>query len=279
MTAAQRSTDNDRADATDADAGGGFGAFLQSQREARGISLLQVAARTNIQPEILANLEAERLDQLPEPVYIKGFLKAYAEAIGVAPQEAILRYERRDAAYRQALSARQIQGRRRLVRRAILLTVGLACAITLATVAMPPGSEKADEPASASSTQGNPAADTAQTGKEGGATIGGATDPASTPQLPTQTQAGAQTKPKAGPIAKQPYILTAVGLKDATLKIIVDGKRPKVYRLKPDTRLEIEAQREFNILLDDARAVTLYLNGQAVSVPGREGKQVTLQLP
>ena len=74
-------------------------------------------------------------------------------------------------------------------------------------------------------------------------------------------------------------MLTAVGLKETTLKVIVDGKRPKVYHLKTDTRLEIEAQREFNILVNDARGVTLYLNGQPVPVHGREGQQVTLQLP
>jgi hypothetical protein len=102
------------------------------------------------------------------------------------------------------------------------------------------------------------------------------------PQRAPDATAESSRKPDAAgnrPKAEQPLILTAIGLKETTLKIIVDGERPKVYHLKPDTRLEIEAQREFNILVDDARAVTLYLNGEPVIVPGREGQQVTLQLP
>lgn len=113
---------------------------------------------------------------------------------------------------------------------------------------------------------------------------------AADPPAPTATEASSgeasPSKPavkagstKAGAAAQQPLMLSAVGLKETTLKIIVDGKRPKVYHLKADTRLEIEAKREFNILMDDARAVTLYLNGEPVAVYGREGQQVTLQLP
>jgi cytoskeletal protein RodZ len=258
MTAADKVIEGDNARD-----GGGFGVFLKSQREARGISLQQVAQRTNIQPEILARLEVERLDQLPEPVYIKGFVKAYAEAIGVDPQEAVLRYERRDAAHRQALSARQIRGRRRLIRR-ILLVAALVGGVTLAVAAfLPPAPQEAAK---------RSAAPAVETSAETAPVQAGQGDQRTGP-------AQADTAPKGNTAAGQPLILTAVGLKEATLKIIVDGKRPKVYRLEVDTRLEIEARREFNILVDDARAVTLYLNGQSVSVPGREGQQVTLQLP
>jgi cytoskeleton protein RodZ len=241
----------------DTDNGEGFGVFLKSQREARGFSLLQVAARTNIQPEILVRIEAERLDQLPEPVYIKGFVKAYAEVIGVDFREVVLRYERQEAAYRQALSARRQSGRRRLIGRMLLLAVltgGVILAATTMLLRAPDDTQKkVPTPNEAQDFQSAPAVPAQMPEKSGAA--GGRSE------------------------VRRPLMLTAVGLKETTLKIIVDGDRPKAYHLKADTRLEIEAQRGFNILVEDARAVSLYLNGQPVNVPGREGQPVTLQLP
>lgn len=243
--------------------GGGFGVYLKAQREAKGISLLAVAARTNIQPDILMRIEAELIEQLPESVYIRGFVRAYAEAIGVDPKAAVLRFERHYAAYRQALSARHLRSRRRFLRRVLLVGVlGGALILTmLSFLPENPVRDQADGTKKATTTPPGVTSETPKTMSEG--------------EVPRAPQ-GAQ---KAGASAKTPLKLSAVGLKETILKIIVDGKRPKVYHLKADTRLEIEAQKEFNILVGDARAVTLYLNGQPVVVPGREGQQVTLQLP
>ena len=243
--------------------GGGFGVYLKEQREAKGIPLLAVAGRTNIQPDILMRIEAELLEQLPESVYIRGFVRAYAEAIGVDPKAAVLRYERHYAAYRQALSARHMRGRRRFMQR-VALVGGIVGALILAGVSLltdTPFRDQADRTKNLS-----PAALDA-TSEQPKAVLDGVAATAS------------QGAPATGVSAKTPLMLSAVGLKETTLKIIVDGKRPKVFHLKADTRLEIEATKEFNILVGNARAVTLYLNGQPVVVPGREGQQVTLQLP
>jgi cytoskeletal protein RodZ len=37
-------------------------------------------------------IEADRFDELPGEVFVRGFLKSYARAIGVHPEEALARY-------------------------------------------------------------------------------------------------------------------------------------------------------------------------------------------
>jgi hypothetical protein len=250
MTAVERTINHD-----DAGEGGGFGVFLKTQREARGISLEMIAERTYIQPEILVCIETERIDRLPEPVYIKGFVRAYAEAIDVDPAEAVLRYERHHAAYQQALSARQLRGRRRRLRRMMLTSVLMGSLVLAAALLL------SNAPREAAKTPSIPPE-----------------EPIS-PEMQAQRGIPAAKAEQVRKDAGEPLMLTAVGLRETTLKIIVDGKRPRVYRLKVDTRLEIEAERDFNILIEDAGALTLYLNGEVVPVYGREGHQVTLQLP
>lgn len=58
-----------------------IGAHLRQTREERLLTLDQVAAKTLIQARLLSAIEQGKLHQLPEPVYIRGFIKRYAEVL------------------------------------------------------------------------------------------------------------------------------------------------------------------------------------------------------
>ena len=70
-----------------------FGRYLRTHRRSKGISLEVVSQKTKITVAILRQLEDEALDKLPAPAFVKGFIHAYAEVVGVDAQEAIRRYE------------------------------------------------------------------------------------------------------------------------------------------------------------------------------------------
>jgi cytoskeletal protein RodZ len=60
-----------------------IGDYLRQVREESLLSLEEVSVRTLIQPRLLRAIESGKLQQLPEPVYIQGFIKRYAEALGL----------------------------------------------------------------------------------------------------------------------------------------------------------------------------------------------------
>jgi cytoskeletal protein RodZ len=60
-----------------------LGSRLRQFRTEQCIPLEEVAAQTRIQARLLNAIEEGRLDQLPEPVYIKGFIQRFAEALGL----------------------------------------------------------------------------------------------------------------------------------------------------------------------------------------------------
>ena len=74
----------------------GFGKYLVQQRELRGLSRDEVARSTKIPLAMIAALESGRVDQLPGRVFILNYIRAYAQVIGVEPDEAILRFEELD---------------------------------------------------------------------------------------------------------------------------------------------------------------------------------------
>ncbi len=76
--------------AEDLEAGPGpymAGAMLRQQREALGLDLTDVAAALRIKPAYLEALEAGRPDELPGAVYAIGFIRAYADYLGLDNRE------------------------------------------------------------------------------------------------------------------------------------------------------------------------------------------------
>ncbi len=58
-------------------------AHLRQVREERSIRIDELAAYTRIRPVFLQALEEGRFEELPEPVYVQGFVRHYGDAIGL----------------------------------------------------------------------------------------------------------------------------------------------------------------------------------------------------
>jgi cytoskeleton protein RodZ len=72
-----------------------LGEYLRAERLARGINLEQISADTRISISMLQAIEEGNTAQLPAPVFTKGFLRAYAEQIGLDPDAVIAEYQDR----------------------------------------------------------------------------------------------------------------------------------------------------------------------------------------
>lgn len=83
--------------APDSGHAGGLGALLRQAREARGLSLSEVAERTHVRATYLDALEAGAYERLPEEIYTRNFLRLYARTVGVDPDDALERYARERA--------------------------------------------------------------------------------------------------------------------------------------------------------------------------------------
>jgi cytoskeletal protein RodZ len=71
-----------------------FGASLKRARESKGISLDQIAAETRISTRFLKAIENEEFNLLPGGIFNKGFVRAFAEKVGLNPDETVAEYER-----------------------------------------------------------------------------------------------------------------------------------------------------------------------------------------
>ena len=70
----------------------GVGEFLRRERELRYISLDDVAERTKISRRYLEAIEEGQYDRLPGEIFVRGFIRSYAQFVGLDPEETLLRY-------------------------------------------------------------------------------------------------------------------------------------------------------------------------------------------
>ena len=66
-----------------------FGRRMRSERERRKIALESIAARTKISVGLLQDLERDRLSRWPAGIFRRAFVRSYAEAIGLDPDETL----------------------------------------------------------------------------------------------------------------------------------------------------------------------------------------------
>ncbi len=74
-----------------------IGSSLREARLRQELDFPELEARTKIRPKYLRALEDERFDILPAPTYVKGFLRSYAEALGLDGQPFVDEYSSRFA--------------------------------------------------------------------------------------------------------------------------------------------------------------------------------------
>ncbi len=70
-----------------------IGEMLLAAREKAGLSLEEVSGRTRITRKNLEYLETDNFDALPAKVYVKGFLRTYADFLGLDAGHLLNKYE------------------------------------------------------------------------------------------------------------------------------------------------------------------------------------------
>jgi len=68
------------------------GEHLRQLREAKRMSLAEVSRETRVPIASVERIEADRFDELPGEVFVRGFLRAYAKALDVPADEVLARY-------------------------------------------------------------------------------------------------------------------------------------------------------------------------------------------
>jgi cytoskeletal protein RodZ len=68
------------------------GQYLQKLRVEKGMSVEEVSRSTRVPISSVERIEADRFGELPGEVFVRGFLRSYARAVAVPPDDVLARY-------------------------------------------------------------------------------------------------------------------------------------------------------------------------------------------
>jgi cytoskeleton protein RodZ len=256
-----------------------FGAWLRHQREARSVSMREIADNSKISLRYLEALEQDRFDVLPAPVFARGFLREYARVVGLNPDEVVNLYivaqeERAEGGKRPerpasarmegAGAAPSSLGYGLLLGLAVVLFVGIAALLSFLAERRktPPPESKLVAPTTMSPPAAAPSQASPTAHPDGApaavAAGGGGEIPAGGAAL--DTPAGAE--PLAGPLR---VVLNFS--QDCWMETVVDGNRRTAELKAAGETVQIEAEQSVLLTLGNSRAVTVEVDGVPLALP------------
>jgi cytoskeleton protein RodZ len=288
-----------------------FGEKLKLEREKRNISLDQISATTKIGTRMLQALEEEKFNQLPGGIFNKGFVRAYARAVGLDEDQAVADYLQasgdvprpelvtRDAA-RESSPAREEENRIRLIEAtsdepskpipwgifaAILLVIALALSLW--------SHRRQQEEKTAHSTPKTTVeqnATPAQPSQEPSPPPSETSTPATSQQNPTSPNTtgatgaspaatspekpvptSSQTSPLSAPSPGE-FVVLVHAREQSWLSVSVDGKPVGSELLEPGSDRTFRAHNRVFVKAGNAGALDFHLDGRKLDVGGDYGE-------
>jgi hypothetical protein len=115
-----------------------IGSSLRDARIRKGLELADLETETKIRAKYLRALEEERFDQLPGDTYVKGFLRIYAEKLGLDGQLYVDEYNSRFSLAEEPVLATGTRRRARHARfeaNAVIVALAGIVAVTVLVIA------------------------------------------------------------------------------------------------------------------------------------------------
>jgi cytoskeleton protein RodZ len=277
-----------------------LGPYLRGLREAKGMSLDDIARSTRVGRRHLEALESDTFSELPAPVFVKGFIRAYCEFLDAPSEEALGLYRETTGEpvaphgpLRPLLAPRP----RRAGPLAISIILFVALGVSLfalrlglqssrkdtATVATPAKEDGRKATASVpASSAGKPSADTHATPPAAqSAAASTASAPAAVPAPSSSSGAPPASPSTSAPIPSSPssaadakpgnHHLVVRAIEPTWLRVQVDEGQVAEELLQAGAVREWSATRRFTLTVGNAGGVEIDLNGRRMPSLGAKG--------
>ena len=260
-----------------------FGASFRKARESRNVSLDKIAVETRISTRFLLAIENEQFEVLPGGIFNRGFIRTYAERLGLDPKQSIAAYEKLSrAADQEPVAQEAVIGRGRTTKVPVYFVAGAGLLILVfvfyingrqsrsaLVTANPPVAE-----ASAPKPEEKPAPEVVANPEPAPAVPAAPIAvPVATPATAPPSRTPAAPQAQSAAVSKAPVVIELEVRETSWIKLAADGTTLVSSEiLQPGTVRRYTANNSMDISIGNAGGVTLRVNGQAVSSLGKSGQ-------
>ena len=239
-----------------------FGASFKRARESKGISIDQIAAETRISTRFLRAIENEDFQLLPGGIFNRGFIRAYAEKVGLDPNQAVADYEQlgeiRETSETPATAiASRASSNYRLYPLAIGGLVLLIIIFYVVTRESSNPAQTANPPPPTPPPAASPPA-----------------APATTPSSPPAVPESTRLRPEPEPAAPAEALRIDMEIKETTwIRVDTDGRTVNPGEiLQPGTTRHFSAKNSIGLIIGNAGGLVLRINDMPTKDLGKSGQ-------
>jgi cytoskeletal protein RodZ len=267
-----------------------FGANFRKAREAKGLPLEKIAAETRISTRFLTAIENEAFELLPGGIFNRGFIRAYADYLGLDSNQAVADYDRMSSVNQEPadvlrdvdrVPARSSDWNLYLVAAAILIVLMVAYYFVTRN---PSTGSSQQTPAVASTTQpAQPPLDVPVPTE----TPTPLPETLKTPPSPDASAAAQTATPPVTPVPSKPTpsvvpppaspstsaLAVNVNVTDSTwMEVTTDGTVALAEILEPGANRHFSAERSIDVTIGNAAGATMQINGRDLGQLGTTGR-------
>jgi cytoskeleton protein RodZ len=236
-----------------------FGASFKKARESKGIPFERISAETRISTRFLQAIENEDFHLLPGGIFNRGFIRTYAEHLGLDPEQAIADYQKLAEMPEpsQPVVTAPSAPPRKINRQLFPMAIGGLILMIVIFYIVTRDSESTPETASIPTTPiSQPVTPSAQ--------------PAAAPEV-------AATAPEVAASAPAPVTdaltLDVEAIETTWIKVMADGKSVIPGEiLEPGATRRFTAEASIEISIGNAGGLSLKLNDRPIKSMGRSGQ-------
>jgi len=235
-----------------------FGAYLREERENRELSLDVIGKKTKIQKKFLIALEEDRISELPSAAIVRGFIRSYAEAVGMDPKQAILKFEESqkklhpEKAKPKSSPAQTVKASHVIIPGAVIFII-VAAAVTIYMTRKKPEPTPVPAPAPVIPKPALPVV------------------PPPVIPKPEGLEAIKYISP--------PFLVRVKAVEICWLIATIDEKTSREATLYPGNFFEVRAEKKLSILLGNAGGVEMTVNQAPLKPVGPHWKTARIMIP
>ena len=254
-----------------------IGAHLRDAREARGASLEEAALVTRIGKNYLLAIEGGTFDKLPNPAYVRGFLRIYAKYLELSADDIVARYDESLVPVGKPAEApvkarpELAPGKREATRGRWAVPAILLAAILIIAVLMNgrDNREQATKPTPSPERVTLPSP--LQPVRSSTTLPRGVPPTGAEPEAIRSTPSGTEPSPTG-------IILKLKANQDSSLNITIDDAVSQSYDLKTGDIIEWKAEKNFTLDMGNAGGIEAEFNGKPLRPFGEPGKSAHIVL-
>ncbi len=275
------------------------GTMLKVERERQGLSREQITEKTRMRTQVVEAIENEAWGSLPPPVFVRGFLRAYAKVLGISQEAVIELYAKRvpPESPGQIPHLEPSGNRRRRLWLALVLLVVLAALyglwLSYPSFQVSQGSRETEKRDREVASQTVPAEKKvsplpSEPAVQSPPPVRPAEEPAKEEAAPVQS---ANLEAPPGPLRNESpardrandedgwLSLTGIVKERTWLRITIDGKEEKEYLFQAGSKPQWRGKKSFYMIIGNAGGIDFDLNGKRVGDLGKPGQVIRLTLP